>query len=106
LRTLVADAKCGATFRNGDGTGLANFIRFLASDRQVAERMGTAGRQYLQKNFTPEIIAQEYLKVLAKSGIKGQKQPDRKALSLQALRAKRSPKTISGLKSWLSGIKQ
>jgi glycosyltransferase involved in cell wall biosynthesis len=105
LRTLVAEAKCGATFRNGDGTGVANFIRFLASDRQIADRMGNAGRQYLQKNFTPEIIAQEYLKVLAKSGLKAQEQPEDIAVSLQALDAKRSPKPISGLKSWLSGNK-
>jgi glycosyltransferase involved in cell wall biosynthesis len=99
LRNLVADAKCGATFRNGDGTGLANFIRFLASDRQVAERMGTAGRQYLQKNFTPEIIAQEYLKVLAKSGLNVQKQPVSKAASRRTLDSKRSPKPVTGLKS-------
>jgi glycosyltransferase involved in cell wall biosynthesis len=105
LRALIADAKCGATFRNGDGTGLANFIRFLASDRQIANQMGTAGRQYLQKNFTPEIIAQEYLKVLAKSGLNVRKQPDSKAESRRPLRAKRSPKPISGLKSWLSGTK-
>jgi glycosyltransferase involved in cell wall biosynthesis len=105
LRTLVAEAKCGATFRNGDGTGVANFIRFLASDRQMADRMGNAGRQYLQKNFTPEIIAQEYLEVLAKSGLKAQKQPEDTAVSPQALDAKRSQKPISGLKNWLSGTK-
>jgi glycosyltransferase involved in cell wall biosynthesis len=105
LRTLVADAKCGATFRNGNGIGLANFIRFLASDRQVANQMGTAGRQYLQKNFTPEIIAQEYLKVLAKSGLNVQKQPDSKAASQPTLDTKGSPKPTSGLKSWLSGIR-
>lgn len=64
LRQLIADAKCGASFENGDGQGLAEFIRLLNSDRQLAERMGKASRQYLQSNFTPKIIAKEYLQVL------------------------------------------
>ncbi len=106
LRVLVSDAKCGATFRNGDGIGLANFIRFLANDRQIAEQMGKAGRQYLQKNFTPEIIAQQYLKVLSKSGLETRKQPSEKTTGKLNPRAKRSPKPVSGLKSWFSGIKQ
>ncbi len=64
LKQLIADAECGATFENGDSYGLAEFIRKLNSDRQMAEHMGKASRQYLQSNFTPEIIAKEYLKVL------------------------------------------
>lgn len=32
LRQLVADASCGSTFDNGDGQGLAQFIRFLNRD--------------------------------------------------------------------------
>ncbi|MGB8699953.1 MAG: hypothetical protein WCD18_11100, partial [Thermosynechococcaceae cyanobacterium] len=86
--------------------GLANFIRFLASDRQVADRMGTAGRQYLQKNFTPEIIAQQYLKVLSQSGLDAQKQPDGKTLNTTTPGSKRSSRPISGPKSWLSSIKR
>ncbi len=64
LRSLVAEAKCGAAFNNGDGTGLARFIRRLASNTQLAQRMGSAGRRYLQSNFTPEIIAKQYSKLL------------------------------------------
>ncbi len=44
LRALVADAGCGAAFNNGDGTGLAKFIRRLATDTQLTHRMGIAGR--------------------------------------------------------------
>jgi glycosyltransferase involved in cell wall biosynthesis len=105
LRTLVADAKCGATFRNGDGTGLANFIRFLASDRHMAEQMGYAGRQYLQNNFTPEIIAQQYLNVLSQSGLEVCRQPDGKTFSSRTSSSDLSLRSMSGLKSWLSGIK-
>jgi glycosyltransferase involved in cell wall biosynthesis len=95
LRTLVAEAKCGATFRNGDGNGLAEFIRFLASDGKAAKKMGHAGRRYLQKNFTPEIIAKQYLKVLYQSVFEARKR----------VANKRSPNPIAGLKSWLSGSK-
>ena len=67
LNELIADAECGATFENGDAHGLARFIRLLSRDRQLTQQMGEAGRQYLQANFTPEIIAQQYIDVLEKS---------------------------------------
>lgn len=64
LRKLIADARCGASFKNGDSHGLAEFIRQLNSDRQFGERMGKEGREYLQTYFTSEVISKEYLKVL------------------------------------------
>ena len=76
LRTLIAEAGCGAAFNNGDGIGLANFIRRLATDTQLAHRMGIAGRSYLQCNFTPEIIAKQYSKLLRQAAIKSRRQAD------------------------------
>lgn len=64
LREMVAEANCGSTFENGDGQGLAQFIRFLSRDPQIGERMGKAGRQYLRSHFTPKVISQQYLRVL------------------------------------------
>lgn len=64
LRQLIADAKCGETFENGDSYGLAKFILLLKNNQQLAERMGNASREYLQSNFTPQIIAKEYFRVL------------------------------------------
>lgn len=64
LRQLITHARCGASFKNGDGHGLAEFIRVLNSDRQFGERMGKEGREYLQTYFTSEVISKEYLKVL------------------------------------------
>ncbi|WP_066377177.1 MULTISPECIES: glycosyltransferase family 4 protein [unclassified Anabaena] len=64
LRQLIATADCGATFDNGDGHGLAQFIRLLKRDQQLGERMGQAGRQYLRSHFTPKVISQQYLDVL------------------------------------------
>lgn len=64
LRALIAEAQCGAVFDNGDGQALANFIRQLAADQSLATQLGHAGRCYLEANFTPERIAQQYAQVL------------------------------------------
>ncbi|MEH2242824.1 glycosyltransferase family 4 protein [Nostoc sp.] len=65
LRELMSEANCGGTFDNGDGQGLAQFIRFLSRDPQTGEQMGKAGRQYLRSShFTPKVISQQYLDVL------------------------------------------
>lgn len=69
LRQLIADGKCGKAVENGDSLALAEFIRRLNSDRKLAERMGKASRQYLQSNFTPQIIAKQYLSVLQQSNL-------------------------------------
>ncbi|MEM9922915.1 MAG: glycosyltransferase family 4 protein [Cyanobacteria bacterium P01_D01_bin.50] len=66
LKQLIAEGKCGQTFDNGDSQGLAKFIRLLSKNRQLAESMGKAARKYMQLHFTPEVIANEYLKVLRK----------------------------------------
>lgn len=60
LRQMLSEAKCGEAFNNGDSQGLAEFIRQLACDSNLAAQMGQAGRQYLKSNFTPEIIAKQY----------------------------------------------
>ncbi|BDA71444.1 group 1 glycosyl transferase [Rivularia sp. IAM M-261] len=67
LRELITDARCGTSFENGDGHGLAEYIRLLNSNRQLVEHMGKEGREYLQTNFTPEVISKEYFKVISKS---------------------------------------
>jgi glycosyltransferase involved in cell wall biosynthesis len=69
LRKMIIDGKCGVTVENGDSMALAEFIRRLNSDHQLAELMGKASRKYLQSNFTPPIIAKEYCHVLQKSSL-------------------------------------
>ncbi|WP_414527889.1 glycosyltransferase family 4 protein [Nodularia chucula] len=63
LRQIIKEANCGAAFDHGDGHGLAEFIRLLRHNQQLGKQMGNAARQYLQGNFTPKIIAQQYLDV-------------------------------------------
>ncbi len=64
LKDIVQEANCGRAIANGDGQGLADFIRQLAGDRLLAEGMGQAGRRYLEEHFTPGRIAAQYLEVL------------------------------------------
>ncbi|NJL11488.1 MAG: glycosyltransferase family 4 protein [Calothrix sp. SM1_7_51] len=67
LRQMIASANCGESFENGNSNGLAKFIRHLNQDRQLVKAMGLAGRGYLEKHFTPEVISKKYLEVLFKS---------------------------------------
>ena len=64
LRTLINNAGCGACFDHNDSQGLAEYIRSLALNSSLAITMGQSGRTYLEKNFTPEIIAGQYKEVL------------------------------------------
>lgn len=64
LREIINQANCGIAVENGDGVGLSQFIRQMASNPELAKKLGQASRLYLLSNFTPEIIAQQYLKVL------------------------------------------
>jgi len=64
LHQLLETASCGAAFANGEGQHLANYIRMLSQDTEETQRLGKAGRQYLESHFTPEIISKQYLKVL------------------------------------------
>lgn len=64
LNNLITDANCGTTFENGDGKGLANFLLYLLKSRKTAQAMGENAHHYLKDHFTPQIIANEYLKVV------------------------------------------
>lgn len=67
LNDLIADASCGTTFENGDGKGLADFILFLQKDHKTAEAMGENAHRYLEEHFTPQIISEEYFRVVNQS---------------------------------------
>lgn len=67
LRAMLQESGCGEAFSNGDAEGLAAFIRRLAADSPLTKQMGQAGRRYLQANFTPDLIAQQYSQVLCEA---------------------------------------
>ncbi|ACK73831.1 glycosyl transferase group 1 (plasmid) [Gloeothece citriformis PCC 7424] len=64
LRQIINDAKCGIAIENGDGSSLSQFIKQMASQPELAQKIGKAGQLYLTLNFTPEIIAKQYSEVL------------------------------------------
>jgi glycosyltransferase involved in cell wall biosynthesis len=64
LRQIVAEAGCGRAFEHGESESLAQFIRLLLTQPHIGREMGDAGRHYLQANFTPELIAQQYFQVI------------------------------------------
>ncbi|MDJ0706903.1 MAG: glycosyltransferase family 4 protein [Leptolyngbyaceae cyanobacterium MO_188.B28] len=64
LSRLVTKMGCGAAFENGDAEGLAEFIRYLSADPQMAERMGRQGRLCLTTKFSPELSTARYAQVL------------------------------------------
>jgi glycosyltransferase involved in cell wall biosynthesis len=66
LRSLLAQGGFGQAFDNGDGVGLAAFIRRLMANPELGHQMGDRGRQFLLNNFTPEHCAQQYLQVVLK----------------------------------------
>jgi EAL domain-containing protein (putative c-di-GMP-specific phosphodiesterase class I)/ActR/RegA family two-component response regulator len=70
LRSLVADANCGAAICNGDSKGLAGFIRYLATDPDMAQRMGQSGYRYIQEYFTPFAISQQYYRILRRAVVR------------------------------------
>ncbi len=69
LRGLVAEANCGAAISNGDSKGLAGFIRYLAKDQDMANRLGQSGYRYIQEYYTPQLIGQQYFRILRRAVI-------------------------------------
>jgi glycosyltransferase involved in cell wall biosynthesis len=64
LRSLIAQAGCGASVDPGDSAGLASVLRQLAAHPQRAQAMGQSGRAYLERHFTPSMIAHQYAQVI------------------------------------------
>ncbi|MEM9217666.1 MAG: glycosyltransferase family 4 protein [Cyanobacteria bacterium P01_F01_bin.150] len=64
LNSLLIKMGCGATFENGQGKKLADYILYLSRDRDFAEKLGSAGRDHMARHFTPQTIATQYADVL------------------------------------------
>ena len=64
IREVVEAAGCGEFVQPGDPQALAAAVRRLAADPDRARRMGLAGRQYLEHNFSREEIARRLIQCL------------------------------------------
>jgi glycosyltransferase involved in cell wall biosynthesis len=63
LNDVVKQANCGATFRNGDGQGLAAYLEHLSQNPQLVQDLGHSGREYCVNNYSKEKVAKDYLKL-------------------------------------------
>jgi glycosyltransferase involved in cell wall biosynthesis len=70
LNSILAEAKCGETFRNGDGEGLAKYIDKLSRNPQLVKELGQSGREYCIQNYTLEKIANDYLQLFKSLDLK------------------------------------
>ena len=64
LRQLITDAHCGVAIDNHNSQKLVEFILTLAAKPDLARNMGDAGRNYLKRHFTPQLVARQYCNVL------------------------------------------
>jgi glycosyltransferase involved in cell wall biosynthesis len=53
-RELVDDGRTGLLYRTGEVEKLASALQFLSSQPDLADRMGRAGRELVQRGHTPE----------------------------------------------------
>ena len=63
LNDVFDRANCGATVRNGDSQGLAQYLYQLSKNPGLAHKLGRSGREYCRDNYTSEKIAQDYLEL-------------------------------------------
>lgn len=66
LNREVLRAKCGQSFRTGEGEKFAEWIKKLAADPDLCKTLGSASRRHLLATATPELVVQAYAEVLAR----------------------------------------
>ncbi len=59
IRQVVEAAGAGLPVPPGDAAALAQAVRCLSADPQAARRMGASGREYIEKNFNREQLAEK-----------------------------------------------
>lgn len=64
LTEIIAQAQCGRAIDNGNVAELAQFILGLKNNPIEAALMGKNGREYFERNFTLETIANQYFETI------------------------------------------
>lgn len=73
IRDVVEQAGAGVFVPPGDAAALADAIRKLTADPVASQRMGLAGRAYLEKNFERRTLAKQMEDVILMTAAKKQK---------------------------------
>jgi glycosyltransferase involved in cell wall biosynthesis len=53
---IVVHGETGFLFERGDAVGFSNYLRQLVDDEELRKRMGEAGRQHVERNFTTQPV--------------------------------------------------
>jgi glycosyltransferase involved in cell wall biosynthesis len=61
---LVADARCGLCIEPEDEHALVAAIEKLAADKELAQRLGTSGHDYVHKHFDRDKLSKQYFQVI------------------------------------------
>jgi glycosyltransferase involved in cell wall biosynthesis len=64
IREVVESADCGMFSRPGDGEMLAEMIRYFHANGDRRRKMGMAGREYLERNFSRAVIGEKLVGLL------------------------------------------
>lgn len=68
MNDVLEKANCGATFRNGDGEGLAAYLDHLSKNPELLKELSRSGRAYCLDHYTKGKVAQDYLDLLKSLG--------------------------------------
>ncbi len=64
LKTIIENHNCGIFTKAGDKDAFKSAILTLYGDRDLCEKYGRNGRQFIMKNLTKEIGTQKYVNVI------------------------------------------
>jgi colanic acid biosynthesis glycosyl transferase WcaI len=63
-RSILEEARGGLVIEPENAEALANAIRYLAANRELARELGRNGREYIVRNFSRRQTAEKYIRVL------------------------------------------
>jgi colanic acid biosynthesis glycosyl transferase WcaI len=63
-RKIAEEAQAGLVIEPENAQALAQAIRGLEADRQIAASLGAKGREYVLRNFSRRVTAEKYLRLL------------------------------------------
>jgi len=67
---LMKDNETGFLVEKGNYEEIIKKILFLLENPEIAEKMGNAGKKFVEENFSWDKIAKEFLRILKQKGIK------------------------------------
>jgi len=67
---IMKDNETGFLVKKGNSEELIEKLSLLINDKEKRKIMGENGRKFIEENFSWNIIAKEFLKILEENGIR------------------------------------